>query len=130
MNYSDAQRAVETCGSKGEKGVARGTIGWPDYPKGSPSALEYCHAFIGPKIGSEVANADQAQAISSIRICPGASNDFTLYDDDGKTYVYEKEKYAGKITLLHWDEPAHQFTHGGTRAWTAPDMAVIHVIGR
>jgi alpha-D-xyloside xylohydrolase len=81
-------------------------------------------------LGSEVANTDQAQAISSIRIYPGASSDFTLYDDDGKTYIYEKEKDAGKITHLHWDEPAHQFTHGGTRAWTVPDKALIRVIGR
>jgi len=27
---------------EGEQGVARGTIGWPDYPEGSPSTLSYC----------------------------------------------------------------------------------------
>jgi predicted dehydrogenase len=27
---------------EGLEGVAQGTIGWPDYPKGSPSTLRYC----------------------------------------------------------------------------------------
>lgn len=27
---------------EGEKGIAKGTIGWPDYPDGSPSRLSYC----------------------------------------------------------------------------------------
>jgi predicted dehydrogenase len=27
---------------EGMEGVAQGTIGWPDYPKGSPSTLRYC----------------------------------------------------------------------------------------
>jgi predicted dehydrogenase len=27
---------------EGTDGVAKGTIGWPDYPKGSPSTLSYC----------------------------------------------------------------------------------------
>ena len=34
---------------EGQKGVARGTIGWPDYPKGSPSTLEYCCPATGGK---------------------------------------------------------------------------------
>jgi predicted dehydrogenase len=29
---------------EGTEGVAQGTIGWPDYPKGSPSTLSYCSA--------------------------------------------------------------------------------------
>ena len=27
---------------EGTEGVAQGTIGWPDYPAGSPSTLRYC----------------------------------------------------------------------------------------
>lgn len=27
---------------EGEKGLAKGTIGWPDYPDGSPSTLSFC----------------------------------------------------------------------------------------
>jgi len=32
---------------EGEAGVAKGTIGWPDYPEGSPSTLTWC----GPQSG-------------------------------------------------------------------------------
>jgi predicted dehydrogenase len=34
---------------EGEKGVARGTIGWPDYPAGSPSTLDWCAPATGGK---------------------------------------------------------------------------------
>jgi predicted dehydrogenase len=34
---------------EGEQGVARGTIGWPDYPAGSPSTLEWCAPATGGK---------------------------------------------------------------------------------
>jgi predicted dehydrogenase len=30
---------------KGTEGLAQGTIGWPDYPNGSPSTLRYCSAL-------------------------------------------------------------------------------------
>jgi predicted dehydrogenase len=30
---------------EGTRGVAQGTIGWPDYPAGSPSTLRYCSAI-------------------------------------------------------------------------------------
>ncbi len=34
---------------EGEKGLAKGTIGWPDYPDGSPSTLTYCSEASGGK---------------------------------------------------------------------------------
>ncbi len=40
---------------EGTEGVAQGTIGWPDYPAGSPSTLRYCSlratdgAWVEPK---------------------------------------------------------------------------------
>lgn len=33
----------------GEKGLVKGTIGWPDYPNGSPSTLSYCAPSTGGK---------------------------------------------------------------------------------
>jgi len=39
---------------------------------------------------------------------PGADGDFTLYNDDGKTYAYEKGDFH--ITDLHWDNAASKFT--------------------
>jgi predicted dehydrogenase len=34
---------------EGTDGLAQGTIGWPDYPKGSPSTLRYCCPATGGK---------------------------------------------------------------------------------
>jgi predicted dehydrogenase len=34
---------------EGTDGLAQGTIGWPDYPKGSPSTLRYCGRATGGK---------------------------------------------------------------------------------
>lgn len=34
---------------EGTEGLAQGTIGWPDYPKGSPSTLRYCCPATGGK---------------------------------------------------------------------------------
>ena len=34
---------------EGTEGLAQGTIGWPDYPKGSPSTLRYCCKATGGK---------------------------------------------------------------------------------
>jgi len=45
-----------------------------------------------------------------IRIYPGADGDFTLYEDEGDTYNYEKGKYA--TIPLHWNDSAHTLTIG------------------
>jgi len=34
---------------EGEKGLVKGTVGWPDYPDGSPSTLSYCAPSTGGK---------------------------------------------------------------------------------
>ena len=58
---------------------------------------------------------------------PGADADFTLYNDDGKTYAYEKGE--SRITQLHWDDAARKLTHTGAAAWTGPDADLIEVVG-
>jgi len=45
-----------------------------------------------------------------LRIYPGADADFTLYEDDGLTYDYEKGVYA--TIPLHWDDAQHTLTIG------------------
>ena len=48
---------------EGTEGVAQGTIGWPDYPSGSPSTLRYCSlratggAWVEPTLGHDVVPA-------------------------------------------------------------------------
>ena len=34
-------------------------------------------------------------------VYPGANSDFTLYEDDGLTYGYERGEYA--VTRIHWN---------------------------
>jgi alpha-D-xyloside xylohydrolase len=76
--------------------------------------------------GSYIENTEQPQKIAKVRIYPGADTDFTLFQDDGNTYAYEKGE--AKITHLHWNEASHQLTHEGSQAWSDSDAAVLDVI--
>jgi alpha-glucosidase/alpha-D-xyloside xylohydrolase len=79
-------------------------------------------------LGSEVLSASLPQPIVSVRVYPGASGSFTLFQDDGKTYAYEKG--AGSSTELTWDDAAHQLKHDGAAAPHGPDNSVVTVIGQ
>lgn len=54
-----------------------------------------------------------------IRIYPGADAGFTLYDDDGETYRYERGERT--TTLLRWDD-ARRTLHVGARHGRYPGM--------
>jgi alpha-D-xyloside xylohydrolase len=69
-------------------------------------------------IGAAVQNTSAAQAIEEIRIYPGRSSDFALYDDDGISYDYETGK--GKLSRLHWDDEKGQLTSAGARLSSPP----------
>jgi alpha-D-xyloside xylohydrolase len=45
-----------------------------------------------------------------LRIYPGADGDFTLYEDDGETYSYEKGAYS--TIGMHWDDAKRTLTIG------------------
>jgi alpha-D-xyloside xylohydrolase len=77
-------------------------------------------------LGSEVQSAQQPQAIASVRVYPGADGKFTLFQDDGNTYKYEKS--GGKLTNLTWDDAAHQLKHDGAPAWTGTDRSIVMVV--
>jgi alpha-D-xyloside xylohydrolase len=77
--------------------------------------------------GEPIDSTAQHQAIAKVRVYPGASGDFTLYDDDGKTYAYEQGD--ANITHLHWDDAARKLSHAGAPAWTGSDAEVVEVIG-
>src|SRR5271170_1535720 len=79
-------------------------------------------------LGSAVLNTQQPQAIASVRVYPGVDGSFTLFQDDGKTYAYEKG--GGSITKLTWDDATHQLKHEGAAAWNGPDNAVVSVVRR
>lgn len=77
--------------------------------------------------GTPVESTHNHQAISSVRVYPGANADFTLFSDDGTTYAYEKG--AGSVTHLHWDDASRKLTTSGAQPWTGPDSAIVNIIG-
>ena len=79
-------------------------------------------------LGSEVESAQQPQAIVSVRVYPGADGSFTLFQDDGKTYGYEKD--GGSVTKLRWDDAVHQLRHEGARGWSGSDASVVTVLSK
>jgi len=79
-------------------------------------------------LGAPVTSTNETQPIARVRVYPGANGDFTLYNDDGKTYAYENG--GARLTRLHWDDAAHKLSHTGAAAWEGPDAGVAEVIGR
>jgi alpha-D-xyloside xylohydrolase len=60
-------------------------------------------------LGSDVQSTAEKQTIAKIKIYPGANASFTLYDDDGKTYAYEKGEGV-KLTTLTWNDKTKKLT--------------------
>ena len=83
-------------------------------------------AFTFPTVGSYWFEVCE-RAFAKLRIYAGASGDFTLYRDDGKTYGYEKGDSS--ITHLHWDDAAQKLSHEGAQAWTGSDAQIIEIVG-
>lgn len=77
-------------------------------------------------IGRDIQNTSTAQALREIRIYPGKDGEFTLYDDDGITYGYEKGQ--GRITRLRWDDARQQLTTKGAPLSGPPVAELIKVI--
>jgi alpha-glucosidase (family GH31 glycosyl hydrolase) len=78
--------------------------------------------------GEPIDSTAQTQKIARVKVYRGASADFTLYDDDGTTYAYEHG--VSKITRLHWDDKARQFTQEGARAWAGSNSGIVEVVGQ
>ena len=79
-------------------------------------------------LGSETLSASQPQTVAAVRVYPGANASFTLFQDDGTTYGYEKG--AGSVTTLTWDDAAHELKHEGAPGWSGPDASVVTVVGK
>jgi alpha-D-xyloside xylohydrolase len=77
-------------------------------------------------LGAEVENTGQVQKLAKVRVYPGASGDFTMYQDDGKTYDYEKGN--SHITTLHWDDAAGKLTQEGFPIGSESEL--LEVVGR
>jgi alpha-D-xyloside xylohydrolase len=79
-------------------------------------------------LGEPVESTGEIQKLARVRVYRGADGDFTLYDDDGKTYAYEGGDR--KITRLHWNNADGRLSHEGFQAWTGPDSGILEIIGR
>jgi len=78
-------------------------------------------------LGAPIESTNEKQAIAKVLVYRGSDADFTLYNDDGKTYGYESGK--SEITHLHWSDAAKKLEHTGASAWSASDDSIITVIG-
>jgi alpha-D-xyloside xylohydrolase len=76
-------------------------------------------------MGADIANTRTAQQLTQIRVYPGRTTEFALYDDDGETYAYEKGQ--GRLTRLHWDDERGQLTSKGD-APKPPIAELIRVV--
>ncbi len=63
-------------------------------------------------LGIDIQNTATAQPLKEIRVYPGRAAEFTLYDDDGVSYDYEKGK--GRTTRLRWDDTRKELTSEGS----------------
>jgi alpha-glucosidase (family GH31 glycosyl hydrolase) len=79
-------------------------------------------------LGEPVLSTSETQKMARVRVYPGADGDFTLYDDDGKTYAYESGDR--RITRLHWNDGAGRLSHEGSQPWTGPDAGILEIVGR
>jgi alpha-D-xyloside xylohydrolase len=77
-------------------------------------------------LGSAVDSTADKQTIAKVQVWPGANAEFDLYQDDGRTYAYEKGNF--QLTHLEWDESTHELHHTGTAAWSEPDAQVVEVM--
>jgi alpha-D-xyloside xylohydrolase len=62
-------------------------------------------------MGAPVESTNETQALSEVRVYPGADGSFDVYSDDGTTYAYEKGEM--QITHLAWSEAAQKLTGMG-----------------
>ncbi|MBW4026718.1 MAG: glycoside hydrolase family 31 protein [Acidobacteria bacterium] len=78
-------------------------------------------------LGVPVESTHDKQPLAKIRVYPGANAEFTLYNDDGATYNYEKGE--DQITTLRWDDAAGKLTQEGAKAWSGSEQGLIEVVG-
>ena len=74
-------------------------------------------------MGPVIEYAGQASDPIELRIYPGANGDFTLYEDGGDSYRYEKGAHA--TIPIHWDDASRTLTISA-RQGSYPGMAAGH----
>jgi alpha-glucosidase (family GH31 glycosyl hydrolase) len=74
-------------------------------------------------LGSVVESTHDQQRIAHVKVFAGANGDFTLYNDDGQTYAYEKGE--SQITQIHWDDASGKLTQTGAHAWNGDGVLEV-----
>jgi alpha-D-xyloside xylohydrolase len=74
-------------------------------------------------LGPVIEYAGQATDPIELRVYPGADGDFTLYEDAGDGYDYERG--AQSTIAIHWNDAARTLTLG-VRQGSYPGMTVSH----
>ena len=74
-------------------------------------------------LGPVIEYAGQATDPIELRIYPGADGNFTLYEDEGDSFRYEKGAHA--TIPIHWDDATRTLTLGG-REGSYPGMPAGH----
>lgn len=72
-------------------------------------------------MGADIQSTATKQAIASIKVYPGADAEFSLYDDDGVSWDYEKGK-GGSVTKLRWSD--------SSKALSGASANLVNVIGK
>ena len=78
-------------------------------------------------LGAPVESTHDAQPLMKIKVYPGVDATFTLYNDDGVSYAYERG--VNQITTLRWDDRTGKLTQEGAKAWDGAEK-IVEVIGR
>jgi alpha-D-xyloside xylohydrolase len=65
-------------------------------------------------MGVDISSTATPQPLKEIRVYPGKNAEFTLYDDDGMSYEYEKG--VGRTTRLKWDDKLGRLSAEGDKA--------------
>jgi len=80
-------------------------------------------------IGADIQSTAMKQAIAEIQVYPGKDGEFSLYDDDGVSYDYEKGKST--LTRLRWNEGSGKLSASGGDAGLAKSLpGLVKVIGK
>ena len=81
-------------------------------------------------IGSDIQSTATKQSIASIRVYPGKDSTFDLYDDDGATYDYEKNKGVSQTRLV-WNDASKTLTATGSdKAFAKSAPSLVQVMAK
>lgn len=79
-------------------------------------------------VGNDILNTSTPQTLKEIRVYPGRTADFTLFDDDGVSYAYESGQ--GHLSHLHWDDSSGQLSAKGALPGGDPPAKLLKVVRR